>query len=141
MGDAGVGKSSFCSALLGDSFKAPYTETRGCKMYSVNVDDVIVQVWDTAGLDKYSESRYDYLPQNLDGLILMFDLTSLFSMKSIKKHWLPLTKEKYPDASVVIVGNKADCQRDRVVESGSSIEISSKTRTNIDAPIRRLISN
>jgi small GTP-binding protein len=125
---------------LGDSFKAPYTETRGCKLYSVNVDGTTVKLWDTAGLDKYSESKYNYLPQNLDGLILMFDLTSLFSFKTIYKEWLPSVKEKYGEIPIVIVGNKADC-RDRKVEPGNYIETSSKTSANIDAPIRRFISN
>ena len=100
--------------------------------------DKIINLWDTAGQDKYSELRYNYVG-SLDAAILMFDLMSLTSFKSIAKHWLPFVRERFGDIPVVVVGNKADCRNEnRTVAPGDYIEVSSKTKFNIGAPIDEL---
>ena len=139
LGDAGVGKTAFINALKGIRFEPRYRETGICHVHTVMMGDRIINLWDTPGQDKYSELKYNFVG-SLDAVILMFDLMSLTSFKSIAKHWIPFVKERFGDIPVVVVGNKADC-KDRTVAPGDYIEISSKTKFNIQAPISEVYQN
>ncbi len=136
LGDAGVGKTAFVNALRGIPFEPRYRETGSYHNYTIAMGDKIINLWDTAGQDKYSELRYNYVG-SLDAVILMFDLMSLTSFKSIAKHWIPFVRERFGDIPIIVVGNKADC-KDRTVAPGDYIEVSSKTKFNIQAPISKV---
>jgi Ras-related protein Rab-6A len=138
LGDGGVGKTAFANALRGIPFEPRYRETGGHHVHTVTIGDKIINLCDTAGQDKYSELRYNYVG-SLDAAILMFDLMSLTSFKSIAKHWLPFVRERFGDIPVIVVGNKSDC-KDRTVAPGDYIEVSSKTKFNIEGPIASIVS-
>jgi small GTP-binding protein len=140
LGDAGVGKTALSNALRAVPFEPRYHETYGYHVHPITVNGTIINLWDTAGQDKYSPLKYNYVAQ-LDAAILMFDVMSLISFKNITTHWIPLVKERFGDIPIIVIGNKADCQHhNRTVMPGDYIEISSKTHHNIPSIINWITS-
>lgn len=137
VGDAGVGKTTYVKRLLGDDFKMPYTATFGSKRHLVHFNasygNVIFNVWDTAGQEKFSGVRENYY-KNADAAIVMYDVNSLISYKNVQ-WWCDEIRTVNPDLPIVIVGNKCDIVGGRKVENGSYFEISAKLKTFIYDPL------
>jgi GTP-binding nuclear protein Ran len=111
VGDGGVGKTSLLKRINGLEFEKRYIPTQGVQRGSIiktyDVNDIIFDIFDTAGQEKYSNvGDSNYI--NADAVILMFDLTSRVSYKSISSWYRNIIKvcENIP---IIICGNKSDC--------------------------------
>ncbi len=66
-----------------------------------------VQLWDTAGTERYRTITPIYY-RKVDGVLLIFDLTDRVSFRSIQ-YWIDELSEKGEDgAQLMLVGNKSD---------------------------------
>ena len=113
IGSGGVGKSSLIRKLLTGRFKEKYNATIGAKVYELILNttrgEVTIQVWDTAGQEKFGSLRDTYYTK-ADMCILMFDLTSRTTYNSVPQWYRDITNVK-KSLPTVIVGNKIDLER------------------------------
>ena len=121
VGDSGVGKSNILSRFVnGKKLKDPKT-TIGVdvsfKTLSISCEPVSVQIWDTAGQEKYmSMSKLYY--RETRGVFVVFDLTRRCTFEHIPI-WLAEIQEHAQTSSaltipIAILGNKHD-RADRAV--------------------------
>ena len=73
LGDAKVGKTSYVHKLLQNGrFSEEYKPTLGVEVHPILLDEnTRVNIWDTAGENKYNGLRHGYLIQ-AQGAIIMF---------------------------------------------------------------------
>lgn len=75
-----------------------------------------VQLWDTAGTERY-RTMTPIFYRNVDGVLLIFDITDRASFRSIQ-YWVDELSEKGEDsAELILVGNKNDRKNEREVSS------------------------
>ena len=112
---------------MDNTFTNQYKATIGAEFLSKDVccDDKLVslQLWDTAGQEKYqSVQRIFY--KGSDGCVIVYDITNPESFKNVSK-W----KEEFLNAvglgsgegfPVIIVGNKSDLATERKVRKDIS---------------------
>lgn len=108
IGDYGVGKTSMVRSLFGESTSDVQT-TVGIDFFSktILVDDVNVylNLWDTAGAERYQSLMHSYL-NGSDIIIIVYDITDPNAMLRVP-HWLRQIENVRPSV-VAIVGNKKD---------------------------------
>lgn len=90
---------------------------------------VKVEIWDTAGHEKYKEIVCVHL-KDADGIILVFDLRNLKSFEEMS-HWLAkIAKECRPEVRLMMLGNKLDLVDDnpfcRKIASQTAVEFSER---------------
>lgn len=156
VGDGGVGKTAFVHRHLGKDFLTPYiatmgVEVRGLRFYT-SVGEVILNIWDTAGQEKFGGYREGYY-NGVDAALIMFDVTAKCTYRSVPK-WYSDIRMIGPDIPIVLTGNKIDC-KSRVVKPKDInfhrevnlqyYDISVKSNYNADKPflylIRRLLGD
>ena len=91
----------------------------------VNDITLTLQIWDTAG-DKKMLSIGKSLYKNADGIILVYDITSRASFRSLDMYWDNFLKHSGTDEAeffpAVLVGNKSDLSAKRDVSLEEVIE-------------------
>ena len=112
MGDSGVGKTSVSLRYTDDMFCEGYYSTIGVdfKIRTLNVNNkkIKLQMWDTAGQDRFKTITYSYY-RGANGFILAFDLTNKQSFENLSSKWINDIKQ-YSQENIIIllVGTKCD---------------------------------
>ena len=111
IGEEGVGKTAILNRYVTGSFIANYKPTIAASFMSAHeiVGDhtVTLNIWDTAGQEKYQSMMPLYL-RNVDCIILVFDVTKPTSVKYID-NWLETELENIkPTPLLFVCGNKND---------------------------------
>jgi GTP-binding nuclear protein Ran len=122
VGDGGVGKTSFMTRLLKDTFVKTYQPTLGVErsllQFPTNRNfDVAFDVWDTAGQKQFGGLRDGYYIQ-AQAAIIMFDVQSRLTYKAVEAWYNDVVRVCSADIPIVLVGNKCDL-KDRVVKAVS----------------------
>ena len=155
LGDSSVGKTCILTRYSDNIFQEEHMATIGLdfKIKNVNLDNgktVKVQIWDTAGQDRFKSITKNYY-KGAHGIILIYDVTFRRTFDNVK-NWINIIKEEVSDkVSIILVGNKIDDGDKRVVttEEGQGIanefglsffETSAKTGENIDRAFNDLIT-
>ena len=88
IGDAGVGKSNMLVRYLKDEFDSTKAPTVGVefasKMVKVDEDYAKLQIWDTAGQEKFKATSKQYF-RNAAGIILVYDITKKRTFENLQK--------------------------------------------------------
>ncbi len=151
IGTFGVGKTTYVKRIIDkhSSFDPKYTATLGIDIVTLIIDsnygNITFQLYDTAGQEKFSGLGSDYC-LNSDGVIAMFDTSSLYSFKQCTKFIDEFYKVNPFSVPLVFCGNKTDNIKDHVslankyivlpaVEDFYRCNISVKTKKNIDQPL------
>ena len=154
LGDSTVGKTCFLLRFMEDSFIDLHMATIGLdyKLKTMILEEqkiVKVQIWDTAGQDKFRAITRNYY-KGASGIILIFDVTNIKSFENIKK-WINEIKEEISEnVSIVLIGNKIDNLKERKItkEQGEKIaneigtkffETSAKTGEGINESVFYLV--
>ena len=154
LGDSTVGKTCFLLRYMEDSFIDLHMATIGLdyRLKTMILEDqkkVKVQLWDTAGQDKFRAITRNYY-KGASGIILIFDVTNTKSFENIKK-WINEIKEEISEnVSIVLIGNKIDNVKERKItkEQGEKIaneigtkffETSAKTGEGINESVFYLV--
>ena len=154
LGDSTVGKTCFLLRFMEDSFIDLHMATIGLdyKLKTMILEEqkiVKVQIWDTAGQDKFRAITRNYY-KGASGIILIFDVTNNKSFENIKK-WINEIKEEISEnVSIVLIGNKIDNVKERKItkEQGEKIaneigtkffETSAKTGEGINESVFYLV--
>ena len=118
LGDSGVGKTSLILRYTDETFNSKLVNSIGVdfKMKKKEIDGKVikVQIWDTAGHERFRAITYSYY-RGANAIIIVFDITEDKSFLSIRD-WLKQI-DKYASKNVFkfLVGNKSDLQYKRLV--------------------------
>ena len=142
IGDAGVGKTTFCNKLVNDEFIFDYYSTIGVdffiKYMKINNKIFKLQIWDTAGQERFKSIINSYF-RNSNLVIIMLDLNKEHCVSSLQKWLAHVNDSCNNDIKIIVIGNKKDLVRkvtkyeleDILIPKGISyIEISVKEDTN-----------
>ena len=154
LGDSSVGKTCFLMRYTDNTFQDIHMSTIGLdyKLKNVQLENgkmVKIQVWDTAGQDRFRSITKNYY-KGAHGIVLIYDVTENKSFENVK-NWMNQIKEEISDkVSIILIGNKIDDEEHRKVttEQGESMakefgimffECSAKTGENIDGIFNDLV--
>lgn len=117
LGEMGVGKTSMILKYVNNTFQNEYKATLAAdfiqKKMSPNEFSELTQpvdliIWDLAGQRNYLVDKMtEYYLQGSNGYILVYDLTSLSSIKNLE-NWHKRIQENCGDIPFIVVGNKCD---------------------------------
>ena len=149
VGDSSVGKTNFIYRFIEDKFSQNYMATTGIDLKTSNIElngkKIRVQLWDTAGQEKYRAITKN-LFLKVQGVLALYDITNEDSFVNLKS-WVKLIKEECGNhMPILIVGNKSDLDDKRSVEKDAAnayakdekveyIETSSKLGDNVNEAI------
>ena len=155
VGDSGVGKTCMIYYYLYNKVKQNSTQTIGVdyssKTLIINNQKIKLQIWDTAGQDKFRSVSKSYY-RGAIGIIIVYDITSKESFLHIKS-WISEVKlSAREEASFIIIGNKNDLKDQREVSYEEAkkfsddnnfifLETSSITGENISEVFLKLSEN
>ena len=153
LGDSEVGKSCFLMRYSDNVFVENYITTIGLdyKLKSVKLDSgktIKVQLWDTAGQDKYRTIAKNYF-KGSHGILLLYDITKQSSFNNIREWIQDIREEVSPKAIIFLIGNKIDLADQRKISKEKGIELaeeyklpffeaSAKSGENVDEVFKAL---
>lgn len=112
IGDSDVGKSSIISSLVDSKYSPDFQSTIGVdfmvKYMNINNNIYKIQIWDTAGQEKYAPIVKTYF-KNIDGIVIVYDVSNYKSFNNLTK-WLKNIDDNVLDKNIpkVLLGNKID---------------------------------
>jgi small GTP-binding protein len=128
VGDSGVGKTSLMMRFVDETFSNSFITTIGIdfKLRMVEMPDadskqtkkIRLQIWDTAGQERFRSITKAYL-KGADAVMLVYDVTDEESFLHVR-HWITVIHNevlKEDTLGLLLVANKSDLSRDRVVET------------------------
>ena len=118
IGDQAVGKSCLSIQFTDHKFRHRHELTIGVEYGSKTIEikgkTIKIQIWDTAGQEKFHSIISSYY-KGAAGALLVYDITSHESFEHIES-WLKELKEKGSNnICCILVGNKKDLEEDRKV--------------------------
>jgi Ras-related protein Rab-8A len=132
IGDSSTGKSSLLIRFTDNKFSPSFITTIGIdfrqKVIQLNNQPITLQVWDTAGCERFRSITSAYY-RGAQVVLLVFDVGSAQSFANVKG-WLNSINEQVSDAALVwLVGNKCDLEeravtKDQAKELAASFKIS-----------------
>lgn len=152
VGRSGVGKSCLMLRFTDGGFNEMHVNTIGVdfrfKMLTIRNRKVKMQIWDTAGQEKFRTISGTYY-RGADAIILVYDITSAQSFDDLQNFWVQEVAQYGNEVSnLLLVGNKSDMHSKREVpgfkdqyftfNAGGSIkkahvfEVSAKTGEGVD---------
>ena len=154
LGDSTVGKTCFLMRYTDNTFQEIHMSTIGLdyrlKTMTLNSGkQVKVQIWDTAGQDRFRAITKNYY-KGAHGIILIYDVTNQLTFENVT-NWINQIKEEASDkVTIFLVGNKIDDEKNRKVETeeGEKLakdfqlkfyETSAKTGINVEVTFKDLV--
>lgn len=146
VGNGNVGKTSIVRRLCRGDFSDETETTIGVefmtKVIDINKCSIKLQIWDTAGQEKYRSVGKAYY-RNAIGILLVFSLTDHKSFETLETWMDDVRQYCHPKAEMILVGNKCDLVDQRRVSATEIqsfcdcrrvpyIESSAKLGTNIN---------
>ena len=141
VGDAGVGKTTIIRRIMDNPFSESYEPSIGVDFMSKNIkfhgQNIKLQMWDTAGQEKYKGLIPSYV-RNSSIVFIVYDISSKSSFDNVP-NWIKFVKE-IENTTMVLVGNKTDLNREVETKEGEELaqkegltfyECSAKTNENI----------
>ena len=127
LGDTSVGKSCLLLRFCDNSFQEAHLTTIGLdfRLKNINLKDdrkVKIQIWDTAGEDRFRSITRNYY-KGAKGILLIFDVTDKETFTHVRD-WIERIHEESPEGiTICLVGNKIDMNESRVIsnEEGKKI--------------------
>lgn len=111
IGDAGVGKSSFISRFVDNTFDNNYMSTIGIdfKIKTIELDNKIIKLllWDTAGQERFKTITHSYY-RGAHGIIIVYSVTSRESFNNINNWLEQINIYANEDVVIALVANKSD---------------------------------
>ena len=118
VGEGGVGKTTFIKQHQTQKFTKKYIPTMGVEvsplLLKTNKGSIILNIWDTAGLEKYEGLKDGYYI-GADACILMFDVTSELTYNKLQERCIDIIRIIGKQIPIILCGNKVDC-KDRKVK-------------------------
>ncbi|CAF1161775.1 unnamed protein product [Rotaria sp. Silwood1] len=147
-GSGGVGKSCLTMQFVQGIFMPKYDPTiEDVYKTTIEIDEktYALEIFDTAGTDEFSAMKDLYIKDS-HGFLLVYSITSQATFNDIQGYYDRIINVKDIDThgppAIVLVGNKIDLEKDRVIsrEAGQALarkwkcnflETSAKDRANV----------
>jgi len=155
IGESNAGKTSLLSRYVDNTFSDNPSKTEELRYKMVSIDNSAckLQLWDTAGQEKYKTITKGFF-RGARGIIVVFDISEMASFEGMKD-WLQEAnrfKEPNIDVKVIIVGNKKDLADKRVVSyeevkkvadsnNAKYYEASAKTGEGVNEVFQQLVQD
>lgn len=119
LGDSTVGKTCFLMRFTENTFQEIHMSTIGLdyRFKKMKVDDkkeATVQIWDTAGQDRFRAITKNYY-KGAHGILLIYDVTNKKTFENVRNWVTQIRENASAKAIIYIVGNKIDDKEKRVV--------------------------
>ena len=120
IGNSNVGKTSIINRFTDKEFKDKHLATLGCdfhmKTIMINEKMIKIQIWDTAGMEKYQSITKSYY-RGAQACLIVFDITNRESFESIDNWIENFNKFSNPNIQkiILLIGNKCDLGIDRKI--------------------------
>ena len=151
VGDAGVGKTTIISRIMDNPYNEVYEPSIGVDFMSKNIkykdQNVKLQIWDTAGQEKYKGLIPSYV-RNSSIVFVVYDISVKTSFDNIPK-WLTFIRT-IENTSLILCGNKIDLSNREVKKEEGEVlakkegipffEVSAKTGDNIKNMFYNVVS-
>lgn len=152
LGDGAVGKTSLILRFIENRFSEDYQMSLGVNFLTKTVTFIdtknvkriaSLQVWDIAGQARHVSYSHLYLKGAL-GAFYVFDLTRRETLLQMQERWQAQVLRVSPQCLSILIGNKADLEKDRALSTSQSrkiheamhaidyIETSAKTGENVN---------
>jgi len=146
VGDTAVGKSCLLLQFTDKRFQPVHDLTIGVefgsRMINIEGHQVKLQIWDTAGQEKFRSITRSYY-RGTAGALLVYDITRRETFDHLTEWLEDCRKYSNPNIVIMLIGNKCDLEEKRVVsrEEGEQfaknhqlffLETSAKTTENVD---------
>lgn len=153
VGGGGVGKSALTIQLIQSHFVDEYDPTiedSYRKQCTVDNEQVVLDILDTAGQEEYLAMREQYMRTG-EGFLLVYAINSRNSIEELQTFYEQIQRVKDSDnVPVLVVGNKSDLEIERQVsyEEGAEfakalncpfLETSAKQRINVEEAFYGLV--
>jgi len=121
LGDSTVGKTCFLMKYTDEMFSETYMSTIGLdyrlkSMELKNGKKIKLQIWDTAGQDRFRAITRNYY-KSAHGIILIYDITNKVTFDNVKT-WIAQIRERAPKKVIIfLVGNKIDMETERKIQT------------------------
>ena len=122
LGDSTVGKTCFLLRYCDKTFQEAHLSTIGLDyrlktMQLKNGKNIKLQIWDTAGQDRFRAITKNYY-KGANGIILIYDVTNLQSYENVKNWISQIREEANPNVVIYLAGNKVDVsEQDKLVKT------------------------
>ena len=128
LGDSTVGKTCFLLRYCDKTFQDAHLSTIGLDyrvktMTLKNKKNIKLQIWDTAGQDRFRAITKNYY-KGANGIILIYDVTNLQTYENVKNWITQIREETNPNVVIYLAGNKIDIpEEERAVKTEEGKEI------------------
>ena len=123
LGDAGVGKTAIIRRYYEDKFtdilESTYNASFIEKIINIQKKKIVLELWDTVGQEAY-RSLTKIFTKNARIIILVYDVTSMDTFKSLNYWYDYISKETDENIILGVAGNKTDL----ILEDGHTEEVS-----------------
>lgn len=112
IGDSGCGKTTFMDRYCDGQYRVSYNATVGIDfkvktILSKSGKRVKLQIWDTAGQEKFNSITTAYY-RNARGVVIMYDVTREETFEHLRKWFSLVSQFGRGDVEIAIVANKCD---------------------------------
>ena len=129
IGDSGVGKSNILGRYLHNEFHEDTKSTVGVEFGSkkmvIENTSIKLQIWDTAGEERYRSITSAYY-KGSKGCFIVYDITNPQSFEDIQKWYEEIKRSGDKGVSIILVGNKCDLEHQRAVTKNEGNEMALK---------------
>ncbi|KAK6104557.1 Ras family protein [Brugia pahangi] len=124
LGEGAVGKTSLMLRYVENKFSPQHVSTLQASFLSkklcVDGQTVVLNIWDTAGQEKFHALGPIYY-RDSHGALLIYDVTDSHSFEKVKMWVKELKRMLGDDVYLMIIGNKMDLERNRNVNTDEAI--------------------
>ena len=131
VGLSGVGKTTISFRLITNEFKiCSPTISLDLACYKMKINDEIIQMqlWDSCGNDDFAANTPNLFKSTFIG-ILVYEIDKMDSFREIEK-WYNLLKENSIFSFVYLIGNKADLEEKRQVQTSEGEQLKNDYKFN-----------
>ena len=110
IGDSGVGKTALLRQYCEQKFSDDVSSTIGVdyrtRKVVINDKTITLQLWDTAGQEKFRNITTSYY-RGSQGILIVYDVSNFETLQQVT-YWIGELKKENVDGVVFLVGNKSD---------------------------------
>ena len=125
IGDSGVGKSNILSRYVRDEFsmdtKATVGVEFGSKIISINNQQIKIQIWDTAGQEKYKSVSTIYY-KGAKGALLVYDISRKETFNNLNRWINEIKNNSDENINILLIGNKCDLEEARQISQEEAFQ-------------------
>jgi len=128
IGDSSTGKEELCSQHCSDYFMEDLKHTIGVDFFSKTINfnnkKAKLNIWDFGEEERFKFLLSQYC-KSQDCVIIMYDIANSNTLNHLPE-WTRIIRENVGDIPIILVGNKINLDKPRMVSRDESVEIAQK---------------